>query len=204
MKDHRPTLKKMEKIKDGRFIKNYMLTYVNQNGKEKKYEMISFNNMEKPEELGSVNRGVAIIAMYKGKLLLLREFRMPVNDYVYNLVAGTIEPGETVEDCVRREIFEETGLDVCHIVKVLPPAFAAAAMTDLKTTFVLAEVTGTLSSEYTNEHEEIHGRFYTPEEVRDLLESTRFAANCQLVAWFYSALAVFTDAFKQLESQKES
>lgn len=58
--------------------------------------MISFNNMEKPEELGSVNRGVAIIAMYKGKLLLLREFRMPVNDYVYNLVAGTIEPGETV------------------------------------------------------------------------------------------------------------
>ena len=39
----------------------------------------------------------SIIALYKGKLLLLREFRMAVNDYVYNLVAGRIEPGETLK-----------------------------------------------------------------------------------------------------------
>ena len=33
----------MEKIKDGHFIKNFKLTFLNTNGRQKEYEMISFN-----------------------------------------------------------------------------------------------------------------------------------------------------------------
>lgn len=61
--------------------------------------MISFNEMTHPDDLGSHNGGVAIIALYHGKLLLLKEFRMAVNEDVYNLVAGRIErekPSRTV------------------------------------------------------------------------------------------------------------
>jgi NAD+ diphosphatase len=33
----------------------------------------------------------------------------------YGLIAGFVEPGETLEDCVRREILEETGITVRNI-----------------------------------------------------------------------------------------
>ena len=34
----------LKKVRDGKFLKNYELTYLNKAGKEKKYEMISNNN----------------------------------------------------------------------------------------------------------------------------------------------------------------
>jgi ADP-ribose pyrophosphatase len=192
MKDHKLKLIDLQKVKDGRFIKNYQLTYQNRNGNHKKYEMISYNDIDHPHELGQSENGVAIIAFNKGKLLLLREFRMAVNDYIFNLVAGTMDTDETVEACVKREIFEETGLTVDRFVTILPPTFAAASMTDLKITFVVVEVSGDLDHKNVNEHEVIEGGFYTPEEVRELLYSSKFNANCQLIAYFYSLLIDFS------------
>ncbi len=36
----------------GRYLKNYELTYENKAGKEKVYEIVSFRNLNKAEELG--------------------------------------------------------------------------------------------------------------------------------------------------------
>ena len=55
-----------------------------------------------------------IVAVVKdGKLLLARNkrFRGPF----YSVLAGFVEPGEALEDCVRREIREEVGLEVKNI-----------------------------------------------------------------------------------------
>lgn len=46
-----------------------------------------------------------------------------------------------------------------------------------------------------------HGGFYTPEEVKELLQSPNFNANCQLVAYFYSMLSIFTDAFEKAQTE---
>lgn len=192
MKDHKLKLIDLQKVKDGRFIKHYQLTYLNKNGNHKKYDMISYNDIIHPHELGQSENGVAIIAFKKGKLLLLREFRMAVNDYIFNLVAGSMDANETVEACVKREMFEETGLTVDRIVTTLPPTFAAASMTDLKITFVVVEVSGELNHKNLNEHEVIEGGFYTPEEVKGFLHASKFNANCQLIAYFYSMLIDFS------------
>ncbi len=55
-----------------------------------------------------------IVAVTKGDKLLLAHNKMFTNG-MYSVVAGFVEMGETLEDCVRREVFEETGIRVHNI-----------------------------------------------------------------------------------------
>ncbi len=57
----------------------------------------------------------AIIVMVErdGKILLARSPHFPKK--MYSVLAGFVEPGETIEECVAREIKEEVGIDVAHI-----------------------------------------------------------------------------------------
>ena len=94
----------------GKYLKNYELEYENKSGKSKKYEIVSRSEITSVDELGKKVSGVSIVVFYEGKMLLLKEFRMAVNRYIYNLCAGMIEPGETLMDTIERELHEETGL----------------------------------------------------------------------------------------------
>jgi NAD+ diphosphatase len=47
------------------------------------------------------------------QLLMARHSRLPQG--MYALIAGFLEPGETLEQCVQREVFEETGIEVDDI-----------------------------------------------------------------------------------------
>lgn len=52
---------------------------------------------------------------HKGKVLLIRESEKYVNGTYkgkYDLPGGRIVPGETLENALKREVLEETGLDV--------------------------------------------------------------------------------------------
>ena len=100
---------KLEKVKDGKYLKNYEITYLNKAGKEKKYEIVSRKELREAADIGRAASGISIVAFHDGKLLLLREFRMSVNKTIFNLCAGMIEEGETVEECISRELYEETG-----------------------------------------------------------------------------------------------
>ena len=44
-----------------------------------------------------------------GELLLIREFRYPLNSWCIAFPAGLMEPGEDLATCVDRELREETG-----------------------------------------------------------------------------------------------
>lgn len=57
--------------------------------------------------------GIVIYPVLKydpSKIVLLRQFRYPVNAYIYELPAGLIDPGEEPEEAAVRELCEETGL----------------------------------------------------------------------------------------------
>ena len=55
--------------------------------------------------------GAALIIPFlsKDKLIMLRQLRPVVGNYIYELPAGTIDKGEKPLECARREIVEETG-----------------------------------------------------------------------------------------------
>lgn len=176
-----------EKVKDGKYLKNYELTYLNKAGRPKKYEIVSRRELEGPADLGKRSSGISIIAIQGDKLLLLKEFRMGVNRTVYNLCAGMIEEGEGPEDCIRRELFEETGLMLKKIKTILPPSYAAVAISDVSTSIAIVEAEGTITSEHASDNEEISAAFYSREEVTVLIrEGAPFSSRAQLAAYFFS------------------
>lgn len=46
-----------------------------------------------------------------GTVLLLSQYRHAVGGRIWEIPAGTLDPGETPEVCARRELVEETGFD---------------------------------------------------------------------------------------------
>lgn len=175
----------MEKVKDGKYLKNYQLTYLNKAGKEKKYEIVSYSEIDSPDELGKKVNGLSIAAFYGDKLLLLKEFRMGVNRHIYNLCAGMTEPGESIEECMNRELYEETGLQVKRVIDILPPGFAAVSVSDIRTRVAFVEAEGAFSDHSSN-NEEIKAAFYSREEVKELLRTEEFSTRAQLIAYFFS------------------
>lgn len=55
-----------------------------------------------------------IVAVKKGKQVLLAHHPRHKNG-MYTVIAGFVEAGETLEQCVAREVKEETGIEVCNI-----------------------------------------------------------------------------------------
>ncbi len=45
---------KLEKVKDGKYLKNYEITYLNKAGKEKKYEIVSRKELREAADIGRV------------------------------------------------------------------------------------------------------------------------------------------------------
>ena len=176
---------KFEKVRDGKYLKNYELTYRNKAGNEKKYEMVRRRELSDIEDVGGKPTGVSIVATYGGKMLLLHEFRMGVNRTIYNLCAGMLEPGESIEACISRELFEETGLKVRKIIKILPPSFAAVAISDTTTYIAFVEAEGDFE-DHTSENEQIDARFYSKDEIRHLLETEPFSSRAQMAAYFFA------------------
>ena len=67
---------------------------------------------------------VGILPLLSGnRVLLIRQYRHAVGGTIWEIPAGTMEPGETPTECARRELEEETG----HRAKSLRALFVCYA-----------------------------------------------------------------------------
>lgn len=179
----------IKKVGEGKFIARYDLTYETVDHKEKVYEIISRNkNMHSFEELHDKPAEAVVMIMHdktKEKILLSKEFRLAVGEWVYNFPAGLIDPGETPKEAAIRELKEETGLDLVKIEDVTKESYSAVGYSNEMNICVFGEADGTFQ-ESTSTVEEIEPGWYTKEQVRELLKTARFAARSHAYCYLWS------------------
>lgn len=54
-----------------------------------------------------------------GKVILVRQFRYPVGEVLWEIPAGKLDPEESPEDCARRELEEETSYFARRLEKIV-------------------------------------------------------------------------------------
>ncbi|MDJ0269965.1 MAG: NUDIX hydrolase [Aigarchaeota archaeon] len=96
---------------------------------------------------------VAIIAMTgAGELLLVRQFRYPAGRYLVEIPAGTLEEGESPENCAMRELEEETGYKAGKIEKITEFFLAPGYSTERIHLFIAYELERSTASPDVDEH----------------------------------------------------
>jgi NAD+ diphosphatase len=60
-----------------------------------------------------ISPAVIVAVVREGQILLARAHRFPPG--LYSVLAGFVEPGETLEQCVHREVLEETGIKLRNL-----------------------------------------------------------------------------------------
>ena len=82
---------------------------------------------------------VAILALTEKKeIVMIRQFRKPADEVLWELPAGTMEEGEDLVSCARRELEEETGYYPRKIKKLIT-FFSTPGFCNEKLTLFLAE-----------------------------------------------------------------
>lgn len=181
--------KGIKKKEEGKYITRYDLTYETVDHKEKVYEIISRNkNLENFEQLHGDKADAVVIIVTDAsgeKILMNREYRMAVGDWVYNFPAGLIDPGENPQEAAKRELWEETGLELYQIDDIIGPSYSAVGFSNEINVCIVGKARGEFQ-ESTSTMEEITPGWYTKAEMRELLKSYRFAARSQAYCYLWS------------------
>lgn len=180
-------IESIKKQTDNRFLNLYELQARRRTGKVAPYFVSS--RAKSVEELKIRTRkndpdGVIIYGVYgekKDKIALVRQFRYPIDDYIYEFPAGLVEPGEDMVDTAKREIFEETGLTLtvkpCG-AEYQKPFFTTIGMTDESCGTVYGYLEGDPTNLHQEDSEDIEVVLADREECRRILKEENVAIMC--------------------------
>ena len=127
--------------------------------------------------------GVILYGVYgeeKDKVVLIRQFRYPINGYVYEFPAGLVEPSEDMLDAGVREMQEETGLDFRPVDAgaYSRPFFTTIGMTDESCGTVYGYCSGTPSVAGQEGTEDIQVVLADRKECKRILREENVAIMC--------------------------
>lgn len=168
----KPTFKK---IADTRYLKMFDIVY---GEPPRNYYMVTRNN---EPFTGKVN-AVHIVASTEGKIVLIKQYRPAIDEYIIDFPAGLIDKDESVEEAARRELYEETGLHLDKVYGVSPPLYNSAGLTDEMSQILMCTAVGTPNLANKEAHEEIEIMLVDWEKLDVLFDgSHKFSAKC----WIY-------------------
>lgn len=180
-------IKKIEQMTKNPFVNLYNMEVEHKNGKQSFYYVAS--RAKTPDDLEISRReqrpdGVVIYGLYgekHDKVVLIRQYRYPLDNYVYEFPAGLVEAGEDYHEAAVREVREETGLHL-HPIKVDEiyerPYYMTVGMTDECCATVYGYCDGEVRADLMEESEEIEVVLADREEVRRILKEERVSIVC--------------------------
>lgn len=161
----------VEKLTDYRYLNLYSIDYQDRTKNQRTWYIASRNDPPKVVSARfAVPDAVVIVAQHRahGKIVVIREYRVPLGGYQYGFPAGLVDIGETLENACRRELYEETGLSVDRIIKISPPVYSTSGMTDESVSMVYVECSGQISNAGNSDSEDIHPFLVCPAEALSL------------------------------------
>ncbi|MDA8139525.1 MAG: NUDIX hydrolase [Desulfobacteraceae bacterium] len=155
------------------YVTLFDVSYEDQKGQTRHWNMVSRQEPPKCISGQRLRPDAAIIVPYhraEEKLVVIKEFRIPVGDFQYGFPAGLLDPGEALETAAGRELHEETGLELVRVYRHSPAIFSSAGLTDESIAMVFAEVKGTPSTHRNSDNEEIEIFLMGRQEVQTLTQ----------------------------------
>ena len=176
-------IKGVKRLTENRFLNLYELDARQRNGAAITYYVAS--RAKATEQLKAVEGhrradGVIMYGVYgenRDKIVLVKQYRYPLGDYIYEFPAGLVEPGEDVREAGIREMFEETGLTFTPRPggDFERPFFTTVGMTDESCGMVFGYCEGTPSNAHQEDAEDIQVVLADRAECRRILKEENVA-----------------------------
>jgi ADP-ribose pyrophosphatase len=133
------------------------------------------------------HRGSAVMMAVDAmdRVMLVRQYRLPANQLLWELPAGKTDEGETVLQAARRELIEETGLRAKKWKKLVS-FFPSPGYVDEKMTIFLATDL-TAGESQPMEDERIETRWFKKKELRELIASNKILDAKTMIGFLYWA-----------------
>lgn len=115
------------------------------------------------------HRGSAVMMAVddRKRILLVRQFRLPAEKYLWELPAGSVDPGEKPLQTARRELAEETGYKATKWTRLASFYVSPGYVTERMTVFL---ATGLTSGQATPmDDERIETRWFTTREMNQMI-----------------------------------
>ena len=112
---------------------------------------------------------VVLPVLPDGRILLIRQYRHATRQYLWELVAGRMDPGETPKVAAARELIEETGHRAKRF-RVFLDVFPTPGFLEERMFILLAEGL-TAGEAEPEEDEKIISRAYTREQLEEMIRS---------------------------------
>ena len=165
-------IKGSRKLTAEKWLNLFKVSYISRTGDEKYWQIAS--RQKDPKCIaGGYRRPDAVVIVpfhtVENKMVIIREYRVTLNDFEYGFPAGLVDNGESVEQAARRELMEETGLTVSRFIKISPPLYSSAGMTDESVAMAYVECEGDPSTGANTDSELIDVLLISPAEALRLL-----------------------------------
>lgn len=186
--------KGIHKLTDNEFLNLYHIEAVTEKGNEFSYYFASRNQEDElmMKTKKTVENGIVIYPIRKeepDKIVLIKQYRYPLDEWIYELPAGLIDVGETAGEAAVREMFEETGLrfEVYEggSQSLRRPFFLGAGITDETSTSVFGYASGEISAEYREESESIQVVLADKAEVKRILSMEKVSLRCAFLLMYF-------------------
>lgn len=156
--------------KKGRWLQLFSVQYSQPNGTGY-WSFVSRKESPSPGQPLVADAVVIVPIHSSGKLVTIKEYRIPLGAYEHGFPAGLIEHNETVEQVAERELKEETGLTITDFLYVSPAVVSSAGLSDESVIYVICICTGEPNTDANEGAEDITVNILDTKGIKNLLSS---------------------------------